>query len=105
MMYAMGRKVLPVDTHLRRVAERLGWVAQGLSEKRIHAELDRLVPPDLRVSLHINAIWHGRSTCTALRPRCSECMVRQLCVYGMMAYPFTPEEGATPEGLWVMEHA
>lgn len=105
MMYSMGRQVLPVDTHLRRLAERLGWVVQGLSEKRIHAELDRLVPPELRVSLHVNAIWHGRSECRALRPRCSDCAVQRSCSYGMMAYPYTPEQGETPGRLWVMDHA
>ena len=77
MMYSMGRQVLPVDTHLRRLVERLGWVARGLSEKRIHAALDRLVEPALRVGLHVNAIWHGRAVCRALRPRCSECVVQR----------------------------
>ncbi|HPS79886.1 MAG TPA: hypothetical protein PLS53_17125 [Thermoanaerobaculaceae bacterium] len=106
MMYAMGRQVLAVDTHLRRLAERLGWVRKGLSEKRIHAELDRLVTPELRHSLHVNAIWHGRSVCRALRPRCAACVVQRSCVYGMMmAYPPTPEHGETPERLWVMDHA
>lgn len=105
MMYSMGRQVLPVDTHLRRVTERLGWVRRGLSERRIHAELDRLVGPALRVSLHVNAIWHGRQVCRALRPRCSECVLQRSCLYGTMAYPSTPENGATPGRLWVMDHA
>ncbi|MCU0293756.1 MAG: hypothetical protein MUF10_17525 [Thermoanaerobaculaceae bacterium] len=106
MMYAMGRQVLPVDTHLRRLVERLGWVPAGLSEQRIHAELDRLVAPELRHSLHVNAIWHGRAVCRAIRPRCRECVVQRSCVYGMMiVYPSTPEQGAKPERLWVMDHA
>ena len=106
MMYSLGRQVLPVDTHLRRLVERLGWVPAGLSEQRIHAALDRLVAPELRHSLHVNAIWHGRAVCRALRPRCSECAVQRSCVYGMMmTYPSTPEHGETPERLWVMDHA
>jgi endonuclease III len=106
MMYSMGRQVLPVDTHLRRLVERLGWVPAGLSEKRIHQALDGMVVPELRVSLHVNAIWHGRAVCRALRPRCSECVVQRSCSYGMMmVYPPTPEHGDTPERLWVMEHA
>jgi endonuclease III len=79
MMYSLGRKVLPVDTHLRRLCERLGWVAPGLSEKRIHRELEAIVPPDLRHSLHVNAIWHGRETCRALKPRCEACVIRSDC--------------------------
>jgi endonuclease III len=79
MMYSLGRQVLPVDTHLRRLAERLGWVAAGLSEPRIHHELESLIPPDERHSLHVNAIWHGRSICRALRPRCCDCVIKDDC--------------------------
>ena len=83
MMYSLGRQVLPVDTHLRRLAERLGWVAQGLSEKRVHQELEAMVPGELRHALHVNAIWHGRQVCRALRPRCGECVVRASCAHGV----------------------
>lgn len=83
MMYSLGRQVLPVDTHLRRLAERLGWVAEGLTERRIHEQLEAIVPPELRHSLHVNAIWHGRSVCRALRPRCAECALRVGCQRGI----------------------
>jgi endonuclease III len=83
MMYSLGRQVLPVDTHLRRLAERLGWVAEGLTEKRIHEALEALVPRELRLSLHVNAIWHGRQVCRALRPRCDGCVLLPGCVYGI----------------------
>jgi len=83
MMYSLGRQVLPVDTHLRRLAERLGWVPAGLSERRIHQALEALVPPDLRLGLHVNAIWHGRSVCRAVRPRCEACVLREGCAYGV----------------------
>jgi endonuclease III len=83
MMYSMGRQVLPMDTHLRRLAERLGWVPAGLTERRIHSELEDLVEPGLRYSLHVNAIWHGRSVCRALRPRCDACVLREGCQRGI----------------------
>lgn len=83
MMYSLGRQVLPVDTHLRRLTERLGWVEPGLSERRIHATLEDVVPAELRYGLHVNAIWHGRQVCRALRPRCGECVVRWGCAYGV----------------------
>lgn len=82
MLYSLGRKVLPVDTHVRRVATRVGLVPAGLSERRIHAAIEDVVPAPHRRSLHINLIWHGRRVCTALRPRCSECVVRELCDLG-----------------------
>jgi len=83
MMYSMGRRVLPVDTHLRRLAERFGWVPEGLTERRIHSELEALVEPELRYSLHVNAIWHGRGVCRALRPRCGDCVLREGCQRGV----------------------
>ena len=83
MMYSLDRKVLPVDTHLRRLAERLGWVPEGLSEKRVHERLEAIVPPDQRYSLHVNAIWHGRSICRAVRPRCQQCVLRRGCKLGI----------------------
>jgi len=79
MLYSMGRQVLPVDTHVRRVAERVGLVPRGLSEKQIHEQMERLVRPSDRFAFHVNAIWHGRSVCTALRPRCGTCTIRTLC--------------------------
>lgn len=82
MLYSLGREVLPVDTHVRRVATRVGLVPAGLSERKIHAAIEDVVPPPHRRSLHINLIWHGRRVCTALRPRCSECAVRGLCDLG-----------------------
>jgi endonuclease III len=106
MMYSLSRKVLPVDTHLRRLAERLGWVKAGLSEKRIHEALEALVPPKLRHSLHVNAIWHGRSVCRAIKPRCEACVVHRDCAYGMMSvYPSTPPCGPKGERPMVMENA
>lgn len=83
MMYSMDRLVLPVDTHLRRLAERLGWVPEGLTGRRIHSELEALVEPGLRHSLHINAIWHGRQVCRALRPCCEGCVLREGCQRGV----------------------
>jgi len=106
MMYSLGREVLPVDTHLRRLVERLGWVEAGLSEKRIHKTLETIVPSELRHSLHVNAIWHGRSVCRALKPRCEACVVHRDCAYGMMSvYPSTPPCGPKGERPMVMENA
>ena len=79
MMYSLDRQVLPVDTHLRRLGERLGWVRSGLSERRIHQEMESIVPADQRYSLHVNAIWHGRAVCRALRPRCDACVIAEFC--------------------------
>lgn len=83
MMYSLGRRVLPVDVHLRRLVERLGWVPAGLTEKRIHERLEALVPPELRHGLHVNAIWHGRSVCRAINQRCEACVLQTVCSHGI----------------------
>ena len=87
MLYGMGRKVLPVDTHLRRIALRMGLITEAHSEKQIHRSLENLVPPELRYSFHVNAVWHGRQVCTARNPDCPVCMVRQHCTF-YLATPY-----------------
>ena len=52
------------------------------------------------------AIWHGRSVCRALKPRCEACVVQRDCTYGMMSvYPSTPPCGPKGERPMVMEYA
>lgn len=79
LMYSLGREVLPVDTHVRRISERLHLVEPGLNERRIHDELDLAVAPELRYAFHVNGVAHGRAVCTAKRPRCERCVVSGLC--------------------------
>lgn len=79
MMYSLDRQVLPVDTHVRRIAERLGWVRPRLTEARIHGELEALVPAHLRFAFHVNAIWHGRQVCTAVARDCGACFLQEQC--------------------------
>jgi endonuclease III len=79
MMYAMGRKVLPVDTHVRRVATRIGLIDAKLSERELHARLEALFAPADRYDFHVNALAHGRAVCRAVRPRCEICVVSAVC--------------------------
>jgi len=85
MMYALGRKVFPVDTHVGRTLARLGPYRElglslaGLDHKKLQAELADLVPPNLRYSLHVNLVAHGREVCRAVRPLCDRCEIRNLC--------------------------
>lgn len=79
LMYALGRRVLPVDTHVWRVGTRLGLVDSALTYAAAQQELERAVPPTDRYSFHVNAILLGREHCTALRRRCELCPVRPHC--------------------------
>jgi DNA (cytosine-5)-methyltransferase 1 len=85
MMYSFGRRVFPADTHVGRVLTRLGpyrecgLSLEGLDHKRLQKILADLVPPNLRYSLHVNLIEHGRAVCKAIRPVCGQCELRNFC--------------------------
>jgi endonuclease-3 len=79
LTFAMGRSAFPVDTHVHRVAVRLGWVPAGATAERAHDLLRALVPPDVRYDLHMALIAHGRAACRARRPACGECVLRRVC--------------------------
>lgn len=85
MMYSMGRSVFPVDTHVGRVLQRmgpyreLGFDLEDLDHKGLQAVLAEAVPPNLRRSLHVNLVVHGREVCKAVAPRCDRCEIRKFC--------------------------
>lgn len=87
MMYSFGRKVFPADTHVGRVLARLnpyrelGLSLEGLDHKKLQVLLKDIVPPNLRYSLHVNLIEHGRVVCRSLRPLCDCCELRNFCGY------------------------
>ena len=79
LAFSLGRPALPVDTHVARVATRLGFLAPRTPSAAAHRLLTELVPPSLRVSMHVGLIRHGRTICRAGRPRCEACPLRDLC--------------------------
>lgn len=79
LAFALGRPVVPVDTHVHRVATRLGLVPEGTGAAAAHDVLLEAVPARLRVPLHVGLIRHGREVCRARRPRCGDCPLRDLC--------------------------
>jgi endonuclease-3 len=83
LLFSLDRPVMPVDTHVGRVATRLGALPQNTSALAALHELTALVDPPARMlEAHLLLIDHGRDLCKALRPRCDECPVRDLCAYG-----------------------
>jgi endonuclease III len=79
LAFSLARPVLPVDTHVHRVATRLGLLPARASAAAAHRILRDLVPPRLRVPLHVALIRHGRTICKAGRPRCEECPIKDIC--------------------------
>lgn len=79
LCFSLGRPVMPVDTHVHRLAKRLGLVPRNASPERTHEVLNDIVPPHLRFSLHMQLIRHGRSTCRARSPECGRCEIADTC--------------------------
>jgi len=81
LTFAMGRAAFPVDTHVHRVATRLGWLPAKTTADTAHRLLEPMVPADIRYDLHVAMISHGRTICRAQRPRCGACVLHDLCAY------------------------
>jgi endonuclease-3 len=82
LLFSFDRPEMPVDTHVYRVASRLGLIRPGASFEEAHDTLLALTDPADVYELHINLIRHGRRICTARNPRCPECPLLRLCPYG-----------------------
>lgn len=77
---AFGRQAIAVDTHVLRVANRLGLVNDKSADKA-EAALADMVPRDKLTAFTNAMILHGRETCTARHPRCSDCVLYTLCAW------------------------
>ena len=79
LLFSYGRRDVPVDTHVGRVATRLGLLRPGAPTRELHDEMVALTPPGAELELHVNLLRHGRRTCVARAPRCRECVLRRGC--------------------------
>ncbi|MBR0175260.1 MAG: endonuclease III [Bacteroidales bacterium] len=70
--------VVAVDTHVFRVARRLG-LSRGTTPRAVELDLERHIPLDIRPIAHHWILLHGRYTCTAQRPKCETCPLKELC--------------------------
>jgi len=82
LVFSMGRNAFPIDTHVHRVARRLGWIDDRVTAEAAGRELGPTVPAELRYSLHMALIDHGRKVCKARNPRCTQCVLFDLCDSG-----------------------
>ncbi len=79
LAFSLRRPAIPVDTHVHRVATRLGLVPAKTSAEKAQRVLEELVPDEIKTELHVGLIRLGRETCKAGRPRCEECPLAGLC--------------------------
>jgi endonuclease III len=106
LVFAMGRPAFPIDTHVHRVAARLGWVPAAATADKAYELLAPRVPPAIRYDLHLAMITHGRTVCRAQRPRCDICVLRDLCPYAAAtAAPAATPAAPDPHGEDHLHHA
>ncbi len=82
LMFAFGRPAIPVDTHVHRVAQRLGLVSEKMTPEKAHNALEAMLPPDLVYPFHMLLIKHGRRLCHARAPKCEVCPLLAGCPFG-----------------------
>ena len=73
------KEVMPVDTHVFRVAARIGLVRNAKTPRATELQLEQHIPSHLLPKAHHWLILHGRYVCTARRPKCAECGIREWC--------------------------
>ena len=79
LLFALGRPALPVDTHVHRVAKRLGLIDGKMSAEQAHAALEAQMPSRDYYKFHVALIRHGRRVCKAPQPLCGECVLAEGC--------------------------
>ena len=77
---AFGHPTIAVDTHIFRVSNRTG-IAPGKNVVEVEKKLLKFVADEFKLDAHHWLILHGRYTCIARKPRCSSCIIEDLCEY------------------------
>jgi endonuclease-3 len=79
LLFCLGMPALPVDTHVHRLARRLGLIHDRTSAEDAHGQLEAACPPKLVYPFHVLLIQHGREICRARGPLCGECILADMC--------------------------
>lgn len=69
---------MPVDTHILRIAPKIG-LAPGSTPEEVERGLLKRIPPEFLFNAHHWILLHGRYVCTAKNPKCNECLIADLC--------------------------
>jgi len=79
LLFCFNKPAFPVDTHVQRVSQRLGFAGPKDDPAKIKAIWESLAPAEWFYALHLNLIRHGRQVCHARSPRCETCALRAQC--------------------------
>lgn len=81
LVFDLNMPAFPVDTHVARISRRLGWVPEKMPPNKIQTYLESTLPSSRFRGLHLNIIEHGRGICSARKPNCIKCNVREWCEF------------------------
>lgn len=78
LVYGFNKEAIPVDTHVHRISNRLGWVSTRTPEET-ERELVRTLPRRYWLEVNDLLVTHGQRTCRPIGPRCPQCPVNNIC--------------------------
>ena len=78
LTFSLNKPYFPVDTHISRITKRLDFVKE---REDPHDVMNEMVPDELIYSFHMHLIYHGRETCKARKPLCSQCVIEKHCPF------------------------
>ncbi len=78
LVYAFAQAAIPVDTHVHRISNRLGWVRTKTPEKTEMA-LRKIIGEEDWLAINDLLVFHGKNVCKPIRPLCSICVAESLC--------------------------
>ena len=87
LLFALGKREVPVDTHVSRVGIRLGLLPAEAPFEVLHDRMLALTPRGAELELHVNLLRHGRRTCHARRPHCERCALEPMCPSSLLRHP------------------
>jgi endonuclease-3 len=80
LAFAGGKPIVPIDTHLFKLANRLG-ISDSESYRDVQVAFSRLIPPERMTEAHLLLLALGKNVCHARRPKCESCPIQSLCTY------------------------
>lgn len=81
LLFACNRPLFPIDTHIFRIARRLGLIPEKCSDEEAHHLMGEIIPRKRYYEAHINLIRHGRRVCRPRDPLCEQCCLVDYCEY------------------------
>jgi endonuclease-3 len=99
LLFAFGRREVPVDTHVGRVGARLALLPAAGSAEALHDQMLALTPPGAELELHVNLLRHGRRTCHARAPSCERCALARMCPSAHLFRAAAQPRGSTAKAI------